>query len=308
MKIRAAFVILLCISPAIADQAYVHVTAILPPSIEQDDVQLSIVLDGAREGIVCRSVTRSADNALTFSCALDSGKHSVLIRCRVPGYKPYFLNVPELDVDPYKITEVQLGKIQLADSSEPRIEHIVRAEAKDGAVRYQITVHNLSKKKLLLTGFGVNGSHRVSCYDDREPFAHYFEMSKDLKLSFPRVGNGEIQGTIADLADHPEFASRVTGTAFTESCGLTEIHISAPVTVELPANDYLQLELIIPVSNIRSLLSPKHSNHLSAGQLSKLKSIEIPTVEVFEMLGTLRFSLTTSDKNWHEIASHYSRQ
>src|SRR5205807_2462073 len=100
---------------------------------------------------------------------------------------------------------------------------------------------------------GVHGGHHEHCWVDLDHFVHYFEISKELELSFISKGNARIKGGIANLDDHPEFVARVTGTALAKSCGISQISLSAPVTLELPSDDYLEIQLIVPKSKIHSL-------------------------------------------------------
>jgi hypothetical protein len=301
---KATFVILLYIFPVTANLGHVHLSAVLPAQTKRENIDLSLLVDGTKE-VACGKWSTSSDT-VTFSCEVDSGGHSILVRCHVPGYKLYLINIPHLQVVPLKTTEVQLGNIQLTDANEPRIEQIVRTEAKDGSIRYQITVHNLSKKTILITGFGVHGGHREHCWADLNHFVYYFEISKELKLSFLGKDNAQIKGEIANLDDHPEFLAEVRGTALAKSCGLSRISLSAPVTLELPADDYLELQLIIPKSKIHSL-TPPGGEDAATHFYGPSQLIEIPTVEVFQMFRNLCFVLTTSNKDWREIKSYYSR-
>lgn len=282
----------------------VKITAKLPAGVDPSDVQTTLVLDGAVK-VTCSILSRSSDNSMTFTCDAEIGAHAALVEVKASGYKLYSINMAGLNVTSDRPAEINLGQIHLTDSDEPRIENIIWSQAKDGSVRYQITVHNLSKEQILVTGFDVGGENQECGGHASHPLPRRLKMSAKLKVSVSRPGhNAQIRGAVTDLNDDREFATPVTGTALFRGCGFSDVHLHAPVSIRLPANDYLDIEFVIPI--VKDSRSPREEQRrIRAARPST--PVEIPTMLIFEPLGALDFRLITSNKRWREIGAHYSR-
>lgn len=156
---RSALLILLACTSLAAPitQGAITVTAALPAGTGEDDVEVSIVLDGATM-VICTLPANTSSSSRTFKCKVDLGNHTALVQVRARGFKTYLVNFASLEVKPDWPVALQLGEIQLTPLIEPTIENIVRSESKDRSLRYQITVQNPFKKKLLVTGLTIIGS------------------------------------------------------------------------------------------------------------------------------------------------------
>src|SRR5229473_3553686 len=178
-----------------AQNGLVRVAATTPRETNIEDARVSILVDGGTAETPC---AWRPNRSGSFVCQVKVGKHSAMFWFKVPGYKPYSVNVASVNIDkPGDVLDIKLGVLQLTESEEPRIENIVVAHAEDGFARYQITIHNVSKKQILITGISMQGSQYTSCAVDLYP-PGYFKMSDNLVLTVEKSGKRKIVGTVAD--------------------------------------------------------------------------------------------------------------
>lgn len=283
---------------ALAQTSYLDVTATIPRGVALEDVNLSLFLNGSTAGIPCERERHSGRDS-QFSCDVKPGVYSGLFRFSMPGYKPYSVNIADLKVND-KFVDVRLGVLHPIDSDEPRIENIVLTRGKDKSIRFQITVNNLSKKQVLITQLRMGYTSPSDLAGDgdvgREPPTH-FKVSDRLRLTPSKSGKMGISGTIADQSDHPDFPAEVTGTGVFRS-GEMNFCLSAPMNFTIPAQDYFEIELLIPSNRNQA---PNRSR-----DIFRTPSTAVSTSELLGSFSPILFVLATSDKDQPEIKSYYS--
>lgn len=300
--------LLLCLSStafAFAERVEIGVTAILPAGVDKAEVQASFSLDGDSQSHECWTA-KFSNRIYTCTIFVVPGKHVFLFKYAIRGYKPYSVYVTDFTVTSSANPTISLGELHLLDATGPRIENIVRSTADDGSIRYEITIHNLSKRRILFTRLAIDAADEVNCEFPPLYPAAYYKMSDELKLTFVEDGKVELQGKVADLGDHAEFVAPVTGNGFYDECGRREIHIFVPVSAVLPEESFLKIGVIVPA--VKNSTSARKSEELSSrnARSSRSTPLDVPTVYLLERFRHVYFTLTTSDKEWHEINAHFS--
>jgi hypothetical protein len=280
---------------ALAQMSSVEVRATTPRGVATEDVQLTLFLDGSTAEIPCKRMGSSGLNEPLFFCYVKPGVYSAMFRFSMPGYKPYSVNVASLNAKD-SLGDVRLGVLHPIDSDEPRIENIVSTRGNDRSIRFQITVNNLSKKQFLITQLRMEGTADPTCGVGHEPPV-YFKVSERLQLTPSKSGKVGISGTIADPSDHPDFPAQVTGTGVFHDCGHNEFSLSAPMNFTIPAQDYFEIELLIP--------SDRNPRRNSDRDTSRTSPTTMATSDVVVRFHRIRFTLATSDKDQSEIKAYY---
>jgi hypothetical protein len=288
---------LLSASTAHAQTKLISVTATLPAGVARKNVRLVVFVDGSTAENPC-SPSGVADNEAIFECAVKLDARSGVFVFRIPGYKPYSITAADLDKKANRgFAVLPLGAVHPADAEDPRIDNVVSTRSQDGTLRFQITVNNLSTKKIPITEIKMNGRHMVGC--GVSPGGHMppnpttrFTISDRLLLTPYKTGKAGITGTISDAGDHPEFPFPVTGTGLSAPCSGRSFSLSAPVNFTIPDQGLFEIELLMPVGRKHPSGGADSPNTLATG-------------EVVGRFPEIHFALLTADKDHPEISSDY---
>ena len=282
----------------LAQDAFLEVTARLPRGVAREDCRLILYVDGAKQGTPCS--LRGSQGDAAFYCPLTPNARNARFKFELPSYKPYTRNAPIVMIGnaSSRYAQINLGDLQPEPSEEPAIENIVLTSSADDAIRFQIALNNRSKKEVLITRIELSGAAESNCGIGTKPPV-YFQLSKQLLLAPAKSGTIAIGGTLAANGDHPQFPYTVTGTGVFDRFGHSEFRLSAPATFDIPTG-YSEIDLVIPASG-------SHPDWTRVVNSSRKNPVEAPATEMLAAFERIRFTLTTSNRDYAEIKSYYER-
>jgi hypothetical protein len=266
----------------------------LPRGVAREDARLTLTINGSAS-MPCHIGGYGDEDGMTlFSCSPPIGKFAATLRFDLQGYRPYTVNIPNVKVDgTWK--EINLGALHPKDGVGPRIENIIRTSGADGAAVFRITVNNLSKKQILVTGVSMSGSVDEECGVGNSP-AIRFKISDRFSLSPSTEGVSKFVGGISEEAGATADTASIVGNGVFQNCGHNEFSLAAPLNFTLPASDFYEIQIILPK------VPESNRKKIPKGRVTAISSRD-----AISRFDRIRFEFKTSDEEFPKLNSFYYR-
>lgn len=139
-----------------------------------------------------------------------------------------------------------IGEVKLLRSELPRVVQIIRSQAEDGSLRFEVFLHNPRKREVFIRELSFTYSRDARIYTPGfgpEP-RKIFKLNAEIKLS-SRGGRSRVSGTFQDLEGEAGYAYNVEGNLYMKPRGVS-LGLRLPVGFTIPTDEYSVLELRLP--------------------------------------------------------------
>lgn len=139
-----------------------------------------------------------------------------------------------------------IGRVKLLRTELPQVVQIIKSQAEDGSLRFQVFLHNPRKREVFVRELGFTYS--------REEIMHVpgilpgpiaiFSLNAELKLS-AHSGKPHVSGTFQDLKGEAGYTYNVNGDVFASKRNAS-LSLRLPVGFTIPADEHSVFELRLP--------------------------------------------------------------